>query len=123
MHTLKIQPGASFDSTQFFFDDSILTFDSNSTGVFFSIFPYRGIGTSVTGVFKNELTRETKSIILSTELGTKNTYKIFIPLEEFTEKATYEFKLYSGSTEVYRGKLFAVFGNMQNYSVYNNENI
>jgi hypothetical protein len=121
MHTLKIQPGASFDSTQFFFDNSILTFDSNVTGVFFSIFPYRSIGASVTGVFKNELTREIKSLILSAELGTKNTYKIFIPLDEFTDKATYEFKLYSGTTEVYRGKLFAYLGQTQNYSVYQQE--
>jgi hypothetical protein len=123
MHTLKQRVGTSFDSTTITFDSSLITFDNNTSGTFFSFFPYRTVSSSsVSGVFKNERTREIKTLSLPIESGQKNTLIALISLSDFIIKDTYEFKLYSGSTEVYRGKLFAVFGNMQNYSVFQNEN-
>jgi hypothetical protein len=121
MNTLKIKLGLTFDRTVFFWDSTVLTLDSDYKGVYFTIIPTKPIGSTITGRFFNELTRSTTTFTLETESNTKGTFKVFIPYENFTEKATYEFWLNNGSVEVYKGKLYAYLGATQNYSVYANE--
>jgi hypothetical protein len=122
MNTLKIQPNISFDSTTIFWDSTLITLDNNSSsGVYFVVIPTKPMGSTVTARFFNELTRETTTFTLNVESNPKGTYKVFIPYDDFTEKATYEFWLNNGSTEVYKGKLYVYLGATQNYSVYANE--
>jgi hypothetical protein len=121
MHVLKNITGTSFDSTSVFWDSTVLTLDSNSAGTYFVVIPSKPMNSTVSGRFFNELTRETATLSLTTEQATRGTFRVFVDYSDFTEKATYEFWLYNGSVEVYRGKLYAFLGATQNYSVYENE--
>lgn len=125
MHTLKIRPGISFDSTKYFFDSTApsVTFDNNSVTTFFSFLPYKSFSSdTITVRLKNELTREIVDISdVEVQSGLKGTYQAFLSISNLPLKSTYEIWLFSGSTEIYRGKLFIYLGDTQNYSVVANE--
>jgi len=121
MNTLKSLTGVSFDSTTAFWDSTLITLDNNSAGVYFVVIPSKPMNATISGRFFNELTRETSTLSLTTEQATRGTFRVFVDYSDLIEKATYEFWLYNGTTEVYRGKLYAYLGETQNYSVYENE--
>lgn len=124
MHIIKGQSGIQFDSTAYFFDSNTITFDSNDVGTHFVFLPYKPFsGSTITVRLKDELTRQVTVLTgVEVEAGSKGTYRAYLNIQNLPLKSTYEMWLFSGSTEIYRGKLFIYLGETQNYSVVANEN-